>query len=153
MKRKLKDGSLDGLLTSHVDQTLTYQTTNLKFGVMLVLYLSKHHVRTAHMDTRRQPYAGRNRERRSDRQAAGAARNTQRRYHRGKEVHQKAAGTQSSLVLGKAFSPRQASILKWMPQTLMPSIAKKEAARALLATSSRSALSSGNRPSDAGSCH
>lgn len=51
MKRELKDGSLDSLLTSHVDQTLTYQTTNLKFGVMLVLYLSKHHVRTAQRDT------------------------------------------------------------------------------------------------------
>lgn len=51
VKRECKDASFDRLLELYGDQTLMYQTTNLKLGIMLVLDLSKHHVTTAHMDT------------------------------------------------------------------------------------------------------
>ncbi|MER9337417.1 hypothetical protein NKJ06_26105 [Mesorhizobium sp. M0293] len=51
VKRELKDASFDSLLEFYGEQTLMYQTTNLKLGVMLVLDLSQHRVTTSHMDT------------------------------------------------------------------------------------------------------
>ncbi|TPK93190.1 MULTISPECIES: hypothetical protein [unclassified Mesorhizobium] len=51
VKREFTDASFDRLLELYGEQTLMYQITNLKLGVMLVLDLSRHQVTTAHMDT------------------------------------------------------------------------------------------------------
>lgn len=53
VKRELKDATFENLLRSYGDQTVIYQATNLKLGVMLVLDLSKNHGSpgVAHMDT------------------------------------------------------------------------------------------------------
>lgn len=51
VKRELVDGSFDNLIASYADQTVIYQTTNVKLGVMMVLDLSKDHCRLGHMDT------------------------------------------------------------------------------------------------------
>ncbi|NTE82173.1 hypothetical protein G6M16_010675 [Agrobacterium tumefaciens] len=51
VKRELSDASFDNLMLSYGDQTVIYQATNVKLGVMLVLDLSKPHLKLAHMDT------------------------------------------------------------------------------------------------------
>jgi hypothetical protein len=51
VKRELVDASFDNLVASYGDQTVIYQATNVKLGVMLVLDLSKNHSKLAHMDT------------------------------------------------------------------------------------------------------
>lgn len=51
VKRELVDASFDNLMSSYGDQTVIYQTTNVKLGVMLVLDLSEDHSKLAHMDT------------------------------------------------------------------------------------------------------
>ncbi|MFD1745795.1 hypothetical protein ACFSE1_10015 [Rhizobium helianthi] len=50
VKRELSDASFDNLMLSYGDQTAIYQATNVKLGVMLVLDLSKPHLKLAHMD-------------------------------------------------------------------------------------------------------
>ncbi|MBO9127932.1 MULTISPECIES: hypothetical protein [unclassified Rhizobium] len=51
VKRELVDASFSNLLASYGEQTVIYQATNVKLGVMLVLDLSKKNSRLAHMDT------------------------------------------------------------------------------------------------------
>ncbi|WP_374497312.1 hypothetical protein [Vogesella indigofera] len=51
VKRELIDASFDRLLTAYGDQTVIYQATNIKLGVMLVLDLSNDHSKLSHMDT------------------------------------------------------------------------------------------------------
>lgn len=51
VKRELIDAAFDNLLSSYGDQTVIYQTTNVKLGAMLVLDLSKDHSKLGHMDT------------------------------------------------------------------------------------------------------
>jgi len=50
VKRELSDASFDNLMLSYGDQTAIYQATNVKLGVMLVLDLSRPHLKLAHMD-------------------------------------------------------------------------------------------------------
>lgn len=50
VKRELSDASFDNLMLSYGDQTAIYQASNVKLGVMLVLDLSKPHLKLAHMD-------------------------------------------------------------------------------------------------------
>ena len=50
VKREFDDASFDGLLASYGDQTVIYQTTNVKLGVMMVLDLTEPHENLGHID-------------------------------------------------------------------------------------------------------
>ncbi|MBN8973582.1 MAG: hypothetical protein J0H51_16405, partial [Rhizobiales bacterium] len=51
VKREERDSSFDNLVRSYGEQTVLYQTTNVKLGVMLVLDISRDHVVWPHMDS------------------------------------------------------------------------------------------------------